>query len=218
MHKSSLFDARRKWPAAVSGWGDAVYAPLAVDPEIKDSLIKMAWGLALFMVLLVSVLVLFGDEFKALGQAAVNRFGYAGVGIGIALIDMFTLPLPPDTILALAVAGGLDPVWTIVWGSAGSITGGIGAYWLGRLLGTTRFVVRVVAPFKERGEAFIDRLGVNAVIVAALTPIPFSIVCTLAGAMGMNFVRFLPATLFRIPRIAIYYLLIKWGFVLVDGA
>ena len=99
MHKSSLFDARRKWPAAVSGWGDAVYAPLAVDPEIKDSLIKMAWGLALFMVLLVSVLVLFGDEFKALGQAAVNRFGYAGVGIGIALIDMFTL-LPTSWAMA----------------------------------------------------------------------------------------------------------------------
>jgi membrane protein YqaA with SNARE-associated domain len=177
----------------------------------------MAIGTAIFFAVLVLLGITFRAELEAAGAWIVDLLGYPGIGIGIMASDMLTLPIPPDVYLALAVAAGLDPWLVILWGSAGSILGGIGAYFLGRLLGRTAFAQRLVEPFRERGTNFINRMGVTAVIVAALTPIPFSIVCTLSGMLGMEAYRFLPATLFRIPRIAGYFLLIKLGWGLTGG-
>ena len=169
------------------------------------------------MVLFIAIAIPFRSQFEELGATLAESLGYPGIGLGIMMSDMFTLPIPPDVYLALAVTGGMDPWQVILWGSLGSIAGGIGAYFIGAWLGKTSFAERLVAPFKERGTRFIDRLGVVAVIVAALTPIPFSIICMLAGMMGMHLKVFLPATLFRIPRIAGYFLLIKWGWLAVAG-
>jgi len=182
-----------------------------VDAELRDSLKKMAIGTAVFFAALIALGITFRVQLEAAGTWIVDWLGYPGIGLGIMASDMLTLPIPPDAYLAAAVVAGLDPLTTIIWGSAGSILGGIGAYYLGRLLGRTAFAQRLVEPFRERGTHFINRLGVTAVIIAALTPIPFSIVCTLAGMLGMESRRLIPATLFRIPRIAGYFLLIQFG-------
>jgi membrane protein YqaA with SNARE-associated domain len=188
-----------------------------VDPELKKSLWKMLWGTLALMVVFISAAIPFKDELAAIGSTIAGGLGYPGIGIGIMMSDMFTLPIPPDVYLALAVTAGMDPVSVIFWGSLGSMAGGIGAFFIGKLMYRTAFAQRLMAPFKEKGTQFINRLGVFAVIIAAITPLPFSIICVLAGMMGMRFVVFLPATLFRIPRIAGYFLLIKWGWVAAGG-
>jgi len=182
-----------------------------MDPLLKSSLKKMAWATLILFAALIGLGMLFASELKSLGGLLVDTFGYPGIGVGILLSDMLTLPIPPDAYLAIAVTADLDPTQVIIWGSAGSILGGTGAYFLGRLLGQTRLVARLVKPFHDKGIAFINRLGVTAVVIAALTPIPFSIICTLAGMVRMRFSHFWPATLFRIPRIGGYYLLIDLG-------
>jgi len=189
-----------------------------VDPELKSSLKTMAWGTVAFMLIFIAIGFALRDELTLVGKTIAGGLGYPGIGLGIMLSDMFTLPIPPDAYLAIAATAGMDTGLVIFWGSLGSILGGIGAYWLGRLLGKTPFAKRLMEPFRERGEKFIDRAGVMAVVIAALTPIPFSIVCMLAGMGGMHFMtHFLPATVFRIPRIAGYFLLIKWGWVVAGG-
>lgn len=182
-----------------------------MDPLLKDSLYKMAWATAGFMLVFMALAWLFHSQIEVAGNALVGAVGAWGIGIGIFMSDAFTLPIPPDVYLAAAITAGLDPTTTIIAGSIGSILGGMVAYGIGRVLGDTPFATRLVAPFRERGESFIDRLGVTAVVIAALTPIPFSIVCILAGMMRMQFARFAPATLFRIPRIAGYFFLIDLG-------
>ncbi len=61
--------------------------------------------------------------------------------------------------------------------------------------------------------AGIRKLGVVAVVVAALTPVPFSLVCYLAGSLRMPLGIFFLAILARIPRMAIFYYIIAaaWG-------
>ena len=157
------------------------------------------------------------EELRWAGQWSVEVLGYAGIGVGIMASDMFTLPIPPDFYLAVAVTGGLGALGTIASASAGSILGGIGAFAIGRWLGNARFTARLVTPFRERGTRLVQRYGSVAVIIAALTPIPFSIVCTLTGMMGMRWGRFLPATLFRIPRFVLYFYAIQLGWSITGG-
>ena len=188
-----------------------------MDPQIKKSLIKMGWATLLLFLLVIVVGVLFRAELEQISKTLVDVLGYPGIAIGIFCADAFTLPIPPDFYLALAISAKLNHTIVIVVGSIGSILGGITAFSLGRWLGDTAFVQRLISPLKEQGELFVNRYGVGAVILAALTPIPFSIVCVLAGMMGMAWRLFLPATLFRIPRIAGYYLLIHIGWTAATG-
>ncbi len=182
-----------------------------MDPELKDSLKKMAVLTVLLMAAIVTLGLLFSDQLESFSKVIVGTLGYTGIGVGIFIADALTFPVPPDFYLAVAVTADLDPYKVIVAGSIGSILGGIVAFAIGRWLGTVSFTQKLVEPFREEGVRLINKLGVTAVIVAALTPIPFSITCVLAGMMGMTWKLFLPATLFRIPRIAGYFLLIQLG-------
>lgn len=188
-----------------------------MDPQIKKSLIRMGWATLLLMLTVIVMGVLFRSELEQISKTLVDVLGYPGIAIGIYCADAFTLPIPPDFYLALAVSAKLNHSIVITVGSIGSILGGITAFSLGRWLGSTAVVQRLVSPFKDQGELFINRYGVGAIILAALTPIPFSIVCVLAGMMGMAWRLFLPATLFRIPRIAGYYFLIHIGWTAATG-
>ena len=182
-----------------------------MDAELRDSLKKMLVATVIVVTLFAVAGWLLKGQLTGIGQWIYAKTGFTGIFLGIFLADMFTLPLPPDLYLAVAVTANLNPFDVILVGSLASMLGGLGAYLLGRLLGRTRFAQRLVAPFRERGERFVDRLGVTAVIVAALTPIPFSVICVLAGMMGMSLWHFVPATFFRIPRIAGYFYLFKLG-------
>ena len=49
-----------------------------------------------------------------------------------------------------------------------------------------------------------NRYGVVALGVAALTPLPYSIICWACGATGMRLSIFLTVSLLRIPRVFAY--------------
>ena len=51
----------------------------------------------------------------------------------------------------------------------------------------------------------VARYGAWAVGIAALTPVPFSVVCWVAGFVRLDFVRFAPMALLRVPRFIIYF-------------
>ena len=58
----------------------------------------------------------------------------------------------------------------------------------------------------------MGKYGIWAVIVAAITPIPFSPVCWIAGMLEMDYKQFLVASLWRIPRFMIWYVIFSLGF------
>jgi len=182
-----------------------------MDKELKRGLFQLAIATAILMVLVITLGHFFRPSLETFGTAVVDVLGYTGIGLGILVADMFTFVIPPDFYLFVAITAELNPVWVIVVGSIGSIVGGLGAYQLGRWLDKTRFVRRMMKPLRDRGDDFINRTGLIAVVIAALTPIPFSVTCMAAGSVRMDLSRFFWGVLFRIPRIAGYYWIIRAG-------
>ena len=85
-----------------------------------------------------------------------------------------------------------------------SYLAGVVGYWFGVYLNTTRafqfLKKRVFGKFEQRFQEF----GGFLVIVAAMTPIPFSGICMLVGSAKYPFRRFLLMALARFVRFFIY--------------
>ena len=162
------------------------------------------------MVVMALVAALAYPSLLRVGRMFVNTFGGVGVALGYFLPDAFTIPLPNDVVAVLGISGGLSFWEVVAWGMLGSFLGGACGFWIGRLLKETR-LVRALFRRREREVALLRRYGLVAVVVAALTPLPYSIFCWAAGACEVPFQRFLAVSLVRFFRVAGYLYLIQLG-------
>ncbi len=135
----------------------------------------------------------------------VDRLGAAGVGL-LILLENLIPPIPSEVILPLAGfranAGALN-VW-LVWpaATAGSVTGALVLYglgrWLGydrlcRLAGHKRFILASPKDL-ERGRRLFGDHGGKIVLLGRMVPIIRSIVSVPAGVAGMPIPRFVLLT------------------------
>ncbi len=130
----------------------------------------------------------------------VESYGYIGIFL-ISYTESIAQPVPPDPFIAGGTALGLDPLTSAFVAAIASVLGGLTAHTLGLKLGEP--AVRRIISEKHfvKGEALFNRYGVVAVLVAALTPIPFKVVCWLAGIFEMRRTPFLIAAFAgRFPR------------------
>ncbi|MCB9795060.1 MAG: VTT domain-containing protein [Alphaproteobacteria bacterium] len=188
-------------------------ASIREDLDLRQTALRMMAGLGVMMLIIGLVAVLFLDVFKAMGAWFVGTLGPLGVGLGFFIPDALTLPVPHEGIVALAVAGGMN-FWVI--GSAactGSIIGGSTGWLLGKKLSGTDLFYRVMGNKGPQARALMQRYGDRAVIIAAVSPIPYSLMAWSAGALGMGFRRFVWLSLWRIPRVFFYLWLIEAGLV-----
>lgn len=155
---------------------------------------------------------LFLDELTEAGEQFVVAFGGGGLFACYFAMDAFLLPVPQDPFATLALAGGL-PFWEIVfWAGSGSVAGGCLGYWFGLRVIQMEAVRRRIEGRLQRGQAFMSRWGVAAVLVAGITPFPYSVVCWVGGALQMSFWRFLLASLaIRYFRVGSYLWVIEKG-------
>ena len=90
--------------------------------------------------------------------------------------------------------------------SLASILAGQLGYLAGKSLSLWKFLHKFTHRFKTRGEELFLNFGFWAVVLGSLTPLPFSATCWMAGHYKLEYGKFFLATLFRIPRMVIYYL------------
>ncbi len=89
-----------------------------------------------------------------------------------------------------------------------SYAAGILGYWFGRYLNSTRVYTFLKLRIFGKFEEHFNRYGGFLVIVAALTPLPFSGICMLVGSVRYPFSHFLLMSLTRFIRFSFYaYLL-----------
>ena len=151
------------------------------------------------------------EPLTAVGRAFIGNLGGPGVALGFMLPDAFTIPLPNDTFLALAVAGDM-PFWTIVgWATVGSIAGGSLGWALGRGLRRTRRVRDFLLGRGASIDRALRRRGAWVVAVAALTPVPYSIASWAAGATLLPYRSFFFVSLLRVFRVAGALWLVELG-------
>lgn len=161
---------------------------------------QLSWILALTAFFLAIALV-FADFFETAGDLVVGKFGLGGVFLAVAALDFLIQPFPPDPIFYSFVLSGY-PVWNgaFILGLA-SVCGGILGYMAGRLLqheGALRFIKKSKY---DKAHALFMRHGFLAVLIGALSPVPFNVICWMAGAFNMPSGRFIASALVtRVPR------------------
>ncbi|TNE84228.1 MAG: hypothetical protein EP330_30370 [Deltaproteobacteria bacterium] len=172
------------------------------DPLALQTLLRrLAVG---FVVLMAGVAVIFklaAEPLNAVSAAFVENFGLLGVFVGCLLIDA-TPGLTHEPILVVARQGGIG-FWAIfVAAGTGSMLSGVLGYGIGRVLGGSAFVQRLLIRYRLR--EFLHRYGVRAVAIAALTPFPFAIATWGAGASQISIRSVLVGALFRYPKVLFY--------------
>jgi membrane protein YqaA with SNARE-associated domain len=194
---------------------EAIPAPPAADPLPKLDIRKVTWQATLAIFVVLGALVLAGkflwEPVHALAHLFVEHLGGLGVAVGFFLPDGFNVPMPVDIFSTLGWLGGLGFWWVVFCASIGSLSGGCCGFWIGRKLRHTRWFKRLMQGRGAEVHGLVVHYGGQALAIAALTPIPYSIACWSCGALDMRFKRFCLISLLRIPRVAGYLWLIQIG-------
>lgn len=122
--------------------------------------------------------------------------------------------------LSELIVGMIPPEFFMIWATRNSdineyiyyiaiLTGityaaGVAAYWIGRYFNTSRYYRLLKRRFIGKYEKYLYRFGGFLIIVASVTPIPFSGVAMLVGSIRYSFKRYLLFSLTRILRFAAY--------------
>lgn len=85
-----------------------------------------------------------------------------------------------------------------------SYVAGIIGYWIGSRFSKTAVYQRLHERYLSQYDRNLQRYGGYLVFVGAVTPVPFSATCMLAGSINYNFREFLLICITRVLRFAVY--------------
>lgn len=155
----------------------------------------------------------FQTEVATYTQLIADVFGFWGLAGLLFVSDSLLSPLPPDVILLIIAKSGLREQWPILVTILGLIStfAGSAGWMMGRFLISTSWAPRFLTDFSQRQAGFVTKFGKWAVILGALTPLPFSVTCWAAGFLKMPYRPFALAASTRFFRIVFYYLAIHYS-------
>lgn len=116
--------------------------------------------------------------------------------------------LPPELFMMIWILDDIDlsgfiinlSILTVI-----SYGAGILGYYIGKTFSKTPFYQnRIREKYLKQYEKSLKKFGGYLVFVGAVTPVPFSATCMLAGSVNMNFKNFLLICITRIVRFAAY--------------
>ena len=113
-----------------------------------------------------------------------------------AFLESTISPITPDPLLI--PMGILQPhlaIWLGVLCTVASVMGAVLGHWLGAQFGRPILGKFVSESRIRSAEALFDKYGVWAVLVAAVTPIPYKVFTILAGVLKLDMKRFLIASI-----------------------
>jgi membrane protein YqaA with SNARE-associated domain len=178
---------------------------------IKENLLKALAGIMIIIVAMSALGFWLENEMEIATNWVVDQIGFAGLCLILFITDTLVTPFPPDILLVVIANSDLAEHWLIyvlVLGLVSVVAGMLG-WCLGRWLRHLKFFQRLFGQFNEEQRTFIAKYGFWAIVLGAATPLPYSVTCWTAGALGVRWSTVLAASvLFRIPRFILYYLLI----------
>ncbi len=140
------------------------------------------------------------EGLKEWAEEVVSDYGYWGIFI-VSFTESIIQPVPPDPFITGGTAFGLIPLYAALTATFGSVLGGVVGYLLGKFLGEPVLKKFISEKHYEKGEILFRKYGIWAVIIAAITPIPFKVICWMAGIFEMPVLGFIIAAFVgRLPR------------------
>jgi len=178
---------------------------------MKKSTQKTVWTLLALTLFFIGIALVFQDQFQWAGDAILARFGLPGLVVTITLLDYFLQPFPPDILVYSYVLSEGNIFLVAGLAGAASVLGGVFGYFTGWFLeheGAAKFIKP--SHYKQAHDLF-ENHGFLAVLIGALTPVPFNVVCWSAGVFRMPFHYFLiSAIATRGPRFLLVALIAVW--------
>ncbi len=179
-----------------------------VELNPRTILIQTAITLAATTVIALSLMIIFNDQIEAFGKWFVQNLGTWGFFAFAYITDALIVPGSIDLTFPFLAQEGLNAVWILSMMSLASILGGCTGWAIGHFFDKIKFVHRMVEYYRAKGETLIKKYGFWAVVIAAVSPVPYSTVSWIAGLMKVPFPTYILASLFRIPRIFVMYFII----------
>lgn len=114
--------------------------------------------------------------------------------------------LPPEIFMIWSLREGLvgQYIANVALLSLLSYLAGVIGYFIGNYLNQTQFYKTLEKNFFGKYTQYLDQFGGFLIIVAALTPVPFSGICMLVGAMKYPFRKLLFFASTRFIRFSVY--------------
>lgn len=148
---------------------------------------------------------------EELAQVFVGRFGLMAMAVGTMLADALSFPVPPQFYMLAAVVSGVPATQALVAITIGSLVGGTIGFSMSTRLSHLPWIANKLSRSRERVEKLVDKYGFWAIGLASFTPVPFSVLCYLSGLHRMRWRDFAIVLVLRIPRLIIYYAIVKAG-------
>jgi len=184
-----------------------------LDAYIKKNIRTTIISIVCLMVCVAVLGVLFEPQIQQATTWLAAEFGILGICVTLLIADTFISPFPPDLLLLIVAKSDLSNEWWLwipLMGTVSAAAGNLG--WLiGRTLGDLSIFKKLLGNFREKNHEFVKKYGPWSVALGALTPIPFSFTCWTAGVLRLEWHLTFFATLLRIPRFLLYYLLIHYS-------
>lgn len=185
--------------------------------DARRAVIRIVVSLGLFFVFMAGLAKLFGPQIEGAGQAFVDRFGLVGLAAGMIFADAFSMPPPPLFYIVIVATNPESHVVGMAVISVASMIAGVIGYKLSALLSGRPFFQRRIDATRARMDKLFDRYGFWAFAIASATPMPFSIMCYVAGVYRVKPKLFALVLLFRIPRLLVMYWLARAGWMTGSG-
>ncbi len=181
------------------------------NPELKKIFQKQLLRGLLFLLLLVGLIfivaLIFKPQIDQLANWMIDHFGFMGLSASVFIADLIISPIPPDAALYLIGQSTMHEQWVLWVPLLGLVSAGAGlcGWMIGKRLQHVRFFRRITVTYRREHKGQIKRFGFWMVVIGALTPLPFSLTCWLAGIFKLPLQTFVLAALVRVPRFVLYY-------------
>lgn len=167
---------------------------------------NLAKGLAWFAVIIVAYLLV---------QKELNVYSEQINQVGdntILLFSIFTVSeiifgiLPPEIFMLIWKTKGVlsEYITNLIILTLISYAAGVLGYFIGRYLAKTPIYRKIHQRYLAQYDHKLRKFGGFLVVVGAMTPVPFSATCMLAGSVNLPLKHFLLLTISRIVRFAFY--------------
>ncbi|MCX7946264.1 MAG: VTT domain-containing protein [Hydrogenophilus sp.] len=180
---------------------------------IEETLRKTAISIVGLLLLMAALGWAYQAEIVAAAEWVARHVGFPGMAAIILFVDTFIVPFPPDSLLMVISRSHMAEQWWLYVIGIGLVSAwaGIQGYFIGRWLEHLPTLHRIFGKFREEHAPMLRRYGFWWVVLGATTPLPFSVTTWTSGMLRIPLWIVALASLFRVPRFLIYYLVIDAG-------
>jgi membrane protein YqaA with SNARE-associated domain len=185
------------------------------EEETRSSFLwkNLLRGLIWFAII-ITAYILASEDIKVY-QKEINEIGdRMPLLLGIFTVSEIVFGIiPPELFMLIWQSKGIlsEYILNLSYLTMISYGAGIIGYYIGHFFSKTAIYQRINDRYLKQYDRQLKKFGIYIVLVGAVTPVPFSATCMLAGSVNLPIKNFLLVCISRILRFAVYGWMV-WSF------